>query len=149
MQAIDVFSLASHAGDYRYWPLQTRLLQNGVPTACYVPGYRLLHQFQTGTGDYLLICDWDCPFEEASEFVLLSPELRILARRSLGLPYASFVLDGVEIAGPDRLRLTYYPDRQWLLRVAAPFNRLPGFLGRCRLLHGRRRLNLRRLAGAE
>ncbi len=93
-----------------------------------------------------MIFDWDCPFEEASEFVLLSPELRVLARRSLGLPYASFVLDGFEIAGPNQLRLTYYPDRQWLLRVAARFNRLPGFLGRFPFLGCNRQLRLRRLA---
>lgn len=123
-----------------------RLLQNGVPTACYVPGYRLLHQFQTGTGDYLLICDWDCPFEEASEFVLLSPELRILARRSLGLPYASFVLDGVRNRRTRPIAFDVLSGSAMAVACRRPFNRLPGFLGRCRLLHGRRRLNLRRLA---
>lgn len=146
MQAIELFSLASRAGDDRNWPLQTLLLQNGVPTACQVPGYRLLHQFRTETGDYLLICDWDCPFEEASEFVLLNRELQVLARRSLALPYASFVLDGVEIVSPDELRLNYYPDQQWALRVTGPIQWLPGFLGRCRFLRWSRRLRLRRLA---
>lgn len=146
MRVIELFSLASHAGDYRNWPLQTRLLRHGVSTACHVPGYRLLHQFQTETGDYLLICDWDCPFEEASEFVLLNRELQILARRSLGLPYASLVLEGVEIVGPDELRLNYYPDRKWALRVMSPVKWLPGFLSRCRFFWRNRRLHLRRLA---
>lgn len=37
-------------------------------------GYELLCQFETAAG-YLLVTDYDCPFEEAVNFVLVSNDL--------------------------------------------------------------------------
>ncbi|MBD9354708.1 hypothetical protein [Methylomonas albis] len=119
MQAIEIFSLKSHAGEYQDWPLRTQLLINGLATSSYVPGYRLLHQFKTSADEYLLICDWDCPFEEATEIILLGSQLNVLAVRSLGVPYGSFWLDEVLVLDNVNLKLTFFRDEHWQVTVTS------------------------------
>lgn len=102
MIPIHRFSLEQHAGPYDTWPLRTRVLADGEPTELFIPGYVLLHQFAVDD-EYLLVTDYDCPFEEATVFVLLSGDLRILARRTVGVMYNSFLLTGLEQTGPRQL----------------------------------------------
>jgi hypothetical protein len=145
MQTIDIFSLKDHAGDYRHWPLQTQLLINGLPSSCYVPGYRLLHQFQTPADEYLLINDWDCPFEEATEIILLDSQFKVLAVRSFGVPYGSFSLDEVLVLDEANLKLTFFRDEHW--QVTIPPHNLPclHFSSRSWLPALRTRIQLKRL----
>ena len=70
MQKVSLFSLELHQGPYEKWPLRTRLFVDGNQSETKVPGYVLLHQFQTDFG-YLLITDCDCPFEETTNFIFL------------------------------------------------------------------------------
>jgi hypothetical protein len=119
MQPVDAFRLATHAGPYDTWPARTPLLHaDGRPTGRTVPGYTLLHQFRVGD-DWLLLTDWDCPYEEATEVLLLDAQLRLVARRSFGAPYASWMLDGVDRLGDDALRLRFVGGPAIALRVAA------------------------------
>lgn len=75
------FSLETHAAPYEQWPLKTPVLLDGQPTPAHVPGNSRLHQFWTPQA-YLLVTDCDCPFEEATSFILLSQEMR-----PWGIPY--------------------------------------------------------------
>ncbi|MEM1029507.1 MAG: hypothetical protein AAF928_01630 [Myxococcota bacterium] len=76
---IDGFALGQHAGPYPTWPLRTPLLKGGVPTGKNVRGYHLTFQFRLARDEYLLILDWDCPFEEYYEVYLLSETGAVLS----------------------------------------------------------------------
>lgn len=123
---IDAFSLARHAGPYAEWPRTTPLWRDGAPTATAVPGYALLRQYVLPGPRYLLITDWDCPYEEATEVLLIDGDLRLRARRSFGAPYASCWLsaarpadDGealeLELCDCERWRVEVLPRRPYLL----------------------------------
>ena len=95
MTPTDRFSLARHEGPYESWPLRTPLLADGATTGIEIPGYVLLHQFETSAG-YVLVADFDCPYEEATTFALVSRDLRLLGCRTLSRALASFLLEGIE-----------------------------------------------------
>ncbi len=76
MDAISRFTLEQHDGPYETWPLRSRLFLDGEPTGISLPGYALLHQFETSNG-YVLVTDYDCPFEEITNFILVSKQLRL------------------------------------------------------------------------
>ena len=120
MEAITLFSLVTHSGAYKDWPLKTPLLLNGQPTLLAIPGFQMLHQFQLQSGDYLLITDWDCPFEEATEFLLISSDFKITARKKLGAPYVSFLLDTVEVLNNNQLKVTIFENDHFLLTIKPP-----------------------------
>ncbi len=95
MNTINRFSLEAHVGPYESWPLRSRLLIDGAPTGLKVKGYVLLRQFETASG-FLLVTDYDCPFEESVNFVLVSKDLRkVLGERTLGAMYGTFLLENV------------------------------------------------------
>ena len=95
MNATNRFSLETHAGPYESWPLRSRLILDGTPSGLKVNGYVLLHQFETTAG-FLLVTDYDCPFEESVNFVLISKDLRkVLGERSVGAMYGTFLLESV------------------------------------------------------
>lgn len=118
MNAITRFALEKHDGPYEKWPVRSRLLADGEPTRISLPGYSLLQQFETPYG-FILITDYDCPFEETTNFALVSTPLRLLSCRWLGWPYSSFLLEGIEwendqsfiavLSGNDRWRFTIRP----------------------------------------
>lgn len=123
MIPIHRFSLEKHAGEYKHWPLLTRVLADGRPADLRIPGYVLLHQFEMDDG-YLLVTDYDCPFEEATVFVLVSRGMRTLARRTVGVMYDSVVLTGLEWASPRELVATFndgVPMRVTIRRRGIPY----------------------------
>jgi hypothetical protein len=95
MNAISRFTLEQHDGPYETWPLRSRLFFDGEPTGISLPGYALLHQFETSAG-YVLVTDYACPFEEITNFILVSKQLRLRSCQSLGCMYASFLLERIE-----------------------------------------------------
>ena len=107
MTPIDRFSLERHAGEYASWPLRTRLLLDGAPTPVTLPGYTILHQFEIAPG-FLIVTDCDCPYEEATTFALLSPDLRLLSVRTFSSMYGSFLLDAVDWIDANHLVATFH-----------------------------------------
>ena len=97
MKPITRFALETHDGPYETWPRRSRLLLDGRPTRIFLPGYSLLHQFETSSG-YVLVTDYDCPFEEITNFALISKRLRLQSCRWLGWPYETFLLEGLDWA---------------------------------------------------
>lgn len=142
MQKINIFSLQAHLGEYKNWPLKTLLQKNGESTTTYLPGYEVLYQFELPAVEYLLITDWDCPFEEATEFILLDSTLKILAKRKLAVPYGSFLLENLQVLNEHTIHLEFDNKDYWQLSVmpkparASPFfnlNWLPIFKNRLQL----------------
>lgn len=86
---------------YERRPSHSQLLVDGKPTNLRLPGYSLLYQFDTQAG-FLLVADYDCPYEETTNFILLSHDLRVVSRRSLGpqgttfVPNASYLLKSID-----------------------------------------------------
>ena len=95
MKPIDRFTLEKHDGPYETWPLRSRLSLDGKPTDISLPGYTLLHQFETSNG-YILVTDYDCPYEEITSFTLISKQLRLQSCRWLGWMYETFLLERIE-----------------------------------------------------
>ena len=112
------FALERHDGPYEKWPLKSRLIVDGVLTKTRVSGYSLLHQFELPDG-YLLVTDYDCPFEEATDFVLLSRDLRVLTRRSIGGAYCSFLLDKLEWVDEYGLIATFHENDRWKISIGS------------------------------
>jgi len=95
MKPITRFALEKHDGPYETWPLRSRLSLDGKPTDISLPGYSLLHQFETSNG-YILVTDYDCPYEEITNFALISKQLRLQSCRWLGWMYETFLLERIE-----------------------------------------------------
>lgn len=119
MKPIRRFSLEQHDGPYESWPTRSRLIDAGVITETRVPGYNLLHQFELNVG-FLLVTDYDCPFEEATTFVLTGPDLRVLDTHTFGAPYASFLLDRIEVLDDRSVRAVFYDEDTWRISVHRP-----------------------------
>ena len=116
MTALNEFSLEKHSGPYESWPLKSRLLRHGEPTALLLPGYSLLHQFRIGHG-FLFVTDYDCPMEEVTEFTLCDSELRSISRRFVGWAYCSFTLERVEWLDAEHLLAVFDHDDRWLVSI--------------------------------
>jgi hypothetical protein len=112
------FELEKHNGPYEKWPLKSRLIVDGALTDVRVTGYSLLHQFEIPNG-FLLVTDYDCPFEESTNFTLLSRELRVISRRSIGGAYCSFLLDKIEWLDDRNLIAVFYQDDRWKISIGA------------------------------
>jgi hypothetical protein len=84
MQAIDDYSLQPRMlkGEQSE---RSRLLFNDVDTGNLVLGVSLFAQYRCAAG-VLLICDFDCPYEESLVFQLLDSKGKLLAK--------AFLLDG-------------------------------------------------------
>lgn len=95
MKPITRFALEKHDGPYETWPLRSRLSLDGKLTDISLPGYTLLHQFETSNG-YILVTDYDCPYEEITNFALISKQLRVQSCRWLGWMYETFLLERIE-----------------------------------------------------
>jgi hypothetical protein len=109
MHLIEGFSLEQHAGPYEKWPALTRLYFHGADTGTRVRGYVVDGQYRCAQG-YLLILSFDCMFEEANEFVLLGPTFKALARRMLGAPYSTFLIEAHWPVAADALMTRYGAD---------------------------------------
>jgi hypothetical protein len=95
MKPITRFTLEKHDGPYETWPLRSRLSLDGKATGISLPGYTLLHQFETSNG-YILVTDYDCPFEEITNFALVSRQMRLQSCRWVGWMYETFLLERIE-----------------------------------------------------
>jgi hypothetical protein len=116
MDTSTCFSLAPHSGPFESWPLRSLLLLDGVPCATQVPGCALRHQFALADG-HLLVTDFDCPFEEATSFVLLNRKSQLVSCRTLAVPYGSYTLERFEWLDDRNARVTFSGNDPWLLTI--------------------------------
>ncbi|MBP0611182.1 MULTISPECIES: hypothetical protein [Burkholderia] len=127
MKPVDRFALATHDGPYEAWPARTDVLVDGVRSGLAVSGYVLLRQFETPAA-FLLVTDYDCPFEEAVTFTLVSKgPLKVLAQRTVGAMYASCHLDDMTWADDRHFSTTFVGiDGRWdftIRDLSVPFIR--------------------------
>jgi hypothetical protein len=116
MNPITRFALEEHKGPYEQWPLRSQLFLDGKPTDISLPGYALLHQFETPYG-YILVTDYDCWFEEITNFALVSKDLRLLSCRWLGWMYETFFLDRIEWIDERTFIAVIYRERRYRFTI--------------------------------
>ena len=116
MMPIDRFSLETHEGPYEKWPVKSRLFLDGQPTRIKLPGYQLLCQYETADG-YILITDYDCPFEESTHFALVSKTLRLKSCRMVGWMYETYILARVEWQDERRFTAFIHGGRPWRFTI--------------------------------
>jgi hypothetical protein len=116
MQTTTRFALERHEGAYERWPVNSRLFVDGQASAVRVPGYTLLHQYTLADG-HLLVTDFDCPYEEATSFVLLDRKSRLLCCRTLSIPYGSYNLEHFEWLDDRNARVGFWGNDRWLLTI--------------------------------
>jgi hypothetical protein len=128
MNPTNRFSIEAHAGPYEFWPSRSGLIVDGTPSHLKVKGYVLLYQFETASG-FLLVTDYDCPFEVAVNFVLVSKDLRkVLAERTVGAMYSTFLLENVAWTDERHFAATFigvegkwaFKIRDWSMPVIFP-----------------------------
>jgi hypothetical protein len=107
VEPITRFSLAPHTGVYERWPRRTALLEHGRETGTKLPGYIIEGQYRCADG-ILLLLSYDCPFDETYTFLLLGEDLKVRARRDLGMPSGSFLLHTHWVVSENALRLHFY-----------------------------------------
>ncbi|WP_193098733.1 hypothetical protein [Burkholderia sp. Z1] len=114
MKPVERFTLETHDGPYEAWPSRTHVLVDDVRCGLAISGYVLLRQFETPAA-YLLVTDYDCPFEEAVTFTLVSKDpLKVCAQRTVGAMYASCHLDDISWADDRHFSATFVGiDGRW------------------------------------
>ena len=116
MKPITRFSLKKHEGPYEDWGGKSQILIDGVLTNHWTPGYILLHQFKIGDG-FLLLLNYDCPFEESVVAVRLSEDFKILAEKHFGFWYCSWDLDDISVQNPWTLDISFGPEDWYRLSL--------------------------------
>ena len=110
MEIISHFSLEKHQGAYGTWPLKSKLFYDKKDTAVQITGYSLRYQFKLKNklkDEFLLITDWDCPFEEVTELWLLNSSFKIISHKSIGAWHSSWLLDDIKYVGPNQFLLLF------------------------------------------
>lgn len=77
-QPITRFSLAPLTVPYEEWKGKTQLLCDGAATAFFIEGCDLKAQYQCGD-HYLLVTEYDCPYEESVTVTLLNRDFKPIA----------------------------------------------------------------------
>jgi len=125
MKAVSRFSILKHEGAYETWGGTSQLIIDGTVTNHTVPGYTLLHQFEVD-GGYLLLLDYDCPFEEALVAVRLNESYKVISKEVFGAMYTSWMLESLTIH--DSLNIDLYfgggPKDWWRLTLSEGRSRM-------------------------
>ncbi|MBT1065512.1 hypothetical protein KJY73_18135 [Bowmanella sp. Y26] len=127
MLPIDSFSLQQHQGHYHEWPLSSLLYYKGQSLGIRIPGFVIERQFAL-KDCYLLLVNWDCPFEEGYEVIVLSHRLKVVGTYSFTPFLNSYLLSSISETAANRFQLVFnqnarfeltidYPKTHWLSRT--------------------------------
>lgn len=114
MRRIDKFAFEHRAPGRDLDATSTALLVDGKPVGMALEGVKLVDQFDTGNG-YLLVTDYDDPWEEQTVVTLLDAQLKQLAKKRLGkflyvFPSRIFSVKSIDIDGKSLLLQGSSPD---------------------------------------
>lgn len=106
MIVIDNFSIEAHEGDYDNWPLKSVLYFNGEKLNVKVSGYVIEKQYEL-PNYFLLLINWDCPYEEGCEIVVLSKAFKIVVNCSFTPFYHSYLLTSFSELSSNQYKLVF------------------------------------------
>lgn len=103
MRRIDKFAFEQRAPGRDLDATSTALLVDGRSAGIAIEGLQILDQFDTGRG-YLLVTDYNDPWEEQTVVTLLDAELKQVAKKRLGkflyvFPSRTFSVKAIDING--------------------------------------------------
>ena len=87
--------------------LKSKLFFNGKYTGTNICGIDLRYQIKILDKYYLIITDYDCPFEETTEIALINTNFKFLSRKSIGGPYYSWDIYNVEFIDSQNINLIF------------------------------------------
>ena len=123
MITIDNFTIETHEGNYENRPLKSALYFNGEKLSVKVSGYVIEKQFEL-PNYFLLLINWDCPFEEGCEIVVLSKGFKIVGNYSFTPFYHSYLLTSFSELSLDQYKLVFNDSDYFELMVNYPKSRL-------------------------
>ena len=103
MRRIDKFAFAHRTPGRDLDATSTALLVDGKPAGIAIEGLQLVDQFDSGRG-YLLVTDYNDPWEEQTVVTLLDAELKQVAKKRMGkffgvFPSRTFSVKTIDIDG--------------------------------------------------
>lgn len=107
MRRIDKFAFEQRAPGQDLDATSTSLLVDGKPAGVAIEGLQIVDQFDTGRG-YLLVTDYNDPWEEQTVVTLLDAEFKQVAKKRLGrffyvFPSRTFSVKAIDIDGESLL----------------------------------------------
>ncbi|MCG7530149.1 hypothetical protein MHM98_02060 [Psychrobium sp. MM17-31] len=123
MITIDNFTIEKHQGDYENRPLKSALHFNGEKLNLKVSGYVIEKQFEL-PNYFLLLINWDCPFEEGCEIVVLNKDFKIVGNYSFTPFYHSYLLTSFCELSANQYQLVFNDSDSFELIVNYPKRRL-------------------------
>lgn len=106
MIPIDKFTIQKHEGRHEDRPLKSMLYFNGEELNFKVPGFVIEKQFEL-PNYFLLLINWDCPFEEGCELVILNKNLEIVGSHSFVPSFTSYLLSSVSELSDNHYKLVF------------------------------------------
>ena len=130
MRRIDKFAFAHRTPGRDLDATSTALLVDGKPAGIAIEGLQLVDQFDSGRG-YLLVTDYNDPWEEQTVVTLLDAEFEQLDKKRLGkffgvFPSRTFSVRTIDIDGEPLLFQGSGPEEGCYLVGVAD---VPGLLG--------------------
>ncbi|WP_027672651.1 hypothetical protein [Rheinheimera baltica] len=106
MIPIAKFTIKEHQGSYEDRPLKSLLYFNGEELNLKVSGFVIEKQFEL-PNYFLLLINWDCPFEEGCEVVVLNKNLEIVGCHNFTPFYNSYSLSSISQISCNHYKLVF------------------------------------------
>ncbi|MBN7820049.1 hypothetical protein [Bowmanella yangjiangensis] len=119
MLAINLFSLQQHQGHYHEWPLSSVLYYKGQSLGIRIPGYVIEGQFAL-KDYYLLLVNWDCPFEEGYEVIVISHRLKVVGTYSFTPFLNNYLLSSISETTANQFQLVFNQKERFNLTIDYP-----------------------------
>ena len=119
MIPIEKFTLQEHEGQYKDRPLKSSLYFCGEDTRLKVSGYVIEKQFELPSY-FLLLINWDCPFEEGYEVVVLNKQIKIIGSYSFTSFYNSYLLSNIREKSKDCYELVFNESDHFEISINYP-----------------------------
>jgi hypothetical protein len=103
---IDKFTIQEHEGKYEDRPLKSLLYFNDEELNVKVSGFVIEKQYEL-PNYFLLLVNWDCPFEEGCEVVVLNKNFEIIGSHSFTPFYNSYLLSSVNELSCNHYKLVF------------------------------------------
>ncbi len=114
MEKVDIFALKPFDGRTENMLVCSQLDANGQNTDQIIPGVQIEGQYKCDAG-YLLITNYDCPYQETDEFVLLNQHFEMIDRNWLGF-FSPLIFRHWPISDT-AIRIHYYDDTYYTASV--------------------------------
>lgn len=115
----DKFSIQQHEGKYEDWPLKSSLYYDAEDIKLKVPGFVIEKQFEL-SNYFLLLLNWDCPFEEGCEIIVLNKSYKVVGSHSFTPFNNSYLLSSIKELSLNHYKLVFNDADCFTLTITYP-----------------------------